>query len=142
MQSIVSSSLTQSTSWQLACATSHGFALIEEGSSLKHLSQPIPTGFQPYTRFNDGACDRHGRFVAGTLFHPERGVPGQLYIYDPELDTCKVLEPGPFTVRSMLNPCLSADLAVPQPGQQRAGLDGRGQNHVGTRPLLPRRPRI
>ncbi|PIL31586.1 transporter [Ganoderma sinense ZZ0214-1] len=81
----------------LACATSHGFALIEEGSSLKHLNQPIPTGFQPYTRFNDGACDRYGRFIAGTLFNSERSVPGQLYIYDPKLDVCEVLEPGPFT---------------------------------------------
>ncbi|EJF67034.1 hypothetical protein DICSQDRAFT_142608 [Dichomitus squalens LYAD-421 SS1] len=81
----------------LACAARNGFALIEDGSKLRYLSQPIPESFQPYTRFNDGACDQQGRFVAGTLYNPERGVPGQLYIYDPARGVCDVLEPGPFT---------------------------------------------
>ena len=92
---------------QLACATRHGFALIEGNSTLRYLSRPIPEGFQPYTRFNDGACDQNGRFVAGTLYDTEHDVPGQLYIFNPELDTCEVLEPGPFTV--------SDSIASPQP---------------------------
>lgn len=84
---------------QLACAARHGFGLIEGNGTLRYLSRPVPEGFQPYTRFNDGACDRKGRFVAGTLYDTDHGVPGQVYIYDAERDTCEVLEPGPFTVR-------------------------------------------
>ncbi|RDX52054.1 hypothetical protein OH76DRAFT_1400970 [Lentinus brumalis] len=80
----------------LACATRHGFALIEDGA-LRYLSRPIPADFQPFTRFNDGACDQKGRFVAGTLFNKGQDVPGQLYIYDAERDVCEVLDPGPFT---------------------------------------------
>lgn len=83
---------------QLACATSHGFAVIEEGSKLRYLNRPLPEAFQPFTRFNDGACDKNGRFVAGTLYDKEHEVPGQLYIYDAERDACELLEPGPFTV--------------------------------------------
>ncbi|KAI0715172.1 hypothetical protein C8Q76DRAFT_729936 [Earliella scabrosa] len=81
----------------LACATSHGFAVIEEGSKLRYLNRPLPEAFQPFTRFNDGACDEKGRFVAGTLYDKEHEVPGQLYIYDAERDACELLEPGPFT---------------------------------------------
>ena len=97
----VISSLTRCL--QLACATKHGFALIEDGSALRYLSRPIPTAFQPFTRFNDGACDQKGRFVAGTLYNKGQDVPGQLYIYDPERDVCEVLDPGPFTVRCFPN---------------------------------------
>ncbi|KAI0330567.1 regucalcin [Cubamyces sp. BRFM 1775] len=81
----------------LACATTHGFAVIEENSKLRYLSRPLPAAFQPFTRFNDGACDSEGRFVAGTLYNKAHDVPGQLYIYDPKLDACELLEPGPFT---------------------------------------------
>ncbi|KAL1951620.1 hypothetical protein VTO73DRAFT_769 [Trametes versicolor] len=80
----------------LACATTHGFAVIEN-SKLRYLSRPLPADFQPFTRFNDGACDPQGRFIAGTLFNKTHGIPGQLYIYDPDRDTCRVLDPGPFT---------------------------------------------
>lgn len=83
--------------------TSHGFALIEEGSKLRYLNRPLPEAFKPFSRFNDGACDPQGRFVAGTLYNAGHDVPGQLYIYDAEQDTCKVLEPGPFTVYRILN---------------------------------------
>ena len=83
---------------QLACVTKHGFALIEENSTLHYLARPLPPRFQPHTRFNDGACDPHGRFVAGTLYNKARDVPGELYIYDPVRDVCEVLDPGPFTV--------------------------------------------
>ena len=72
---------------------------MEERSTLRYLCRPIPANFQPYTRFNDGACDPQGRFVAGTLYNAAHDVPGQLYIYDPQQDTCGLLEPGPFTVR-------------------------------------------
>ncbi|KAI9060183.1 regucalcin [Trametes sanguinea] len=80
----------------LACATTHGFAVIEN-SKLRYLSRPLPTAFQAFTRFNDGACDPQGRFVAGTLYNKAHDVPGQLYIYDPSREACELLEPGPFT---------------------------------------------
>ncbi|KAI0673518.1 SMP-30/Gluconolaconase/LRE-like region-domain-containing protein [Trametes maxima] len=81
---------------KLACATTHGFAVIEN-SKLRYLSRPLPENFRPFTRFNDGACDPQGRFVAGTMYNKDHGIPGQLYVYDPTQDTCEVLDPGPFT---------------------------------------------
>ncbi|KAH9944055.1 uncharacterized protein BXZ73DRAFT_39512 [Epithele typhae] len=81
----------------LACATSQGFAIIEKNSTLRYLSRPLPEAYRGRTRFNDGACDRKGRFVAGTLFSAKHDVPGQLWRYDPELDKCERLDPGPFT---------------------------------------------
>jgi len=81
----------------LACTTSKGFAVIEANSTLRYLCQPIPPEHQPHTRFNDGACDSKGRYVAGTLYSPKHGVPGQLYLYDPEDHTGRVIDEGPFT---------------------------------------------
>ncbi|KZT05957.1 uncharacterized protein LAESUDRAFT_737267 [Laetiporus sulphureus 93-53] len=81
----------------LACTSAQGFAVIEANSGLRHLAMPIPPEYQPFTRFNDGACDSKGRFLAGTLCSKERGIPGQLYMYDPADNTCKIIEPGPFT---------------------------------------------
>ncbi|PCH33777.1 regucalcin [Wolfiporia cocos MD-104 SS10] len=81
----------------LACTTSKGFAIIEADSTLKYLAQPIPSEHAPYTRFNDGACDRRGRYIAGTLCDKRCDVPGQLYMYDPADQSCKVVDKGPFT---------------------------------------------
>lgn len=81
----------------LACTTSTGFALIEAESNLRYLCQPLPSETRPYTRFNDGACDKEGRFVAGTLYSKEHNVPGQLYMFDPAKGECKVIDDGPFT---------------------------------------------
>ena len=83
---------------QLACATNLGFAIIENNSTLHYLCQPIPDSYRSHTRFNDGACDPQGRFVAGTLHSEAHGIPGQLWSYDPTLDKCELLDPGPFTV--------------------------------------------
>ncbi|CCM05159.1 uncharacterized protein FIBRA_07368 [Fibroporia radiculosa] len=81
----------------LACTTSKGFALIEGNSTLHYLCQPLPSSHQPHTRFNDGACDYKGRYIAGTLYSPRYDVPGQLYMYDPETNLCDVIDQGPFT---------------------------------------------
>jgi sugar lactone lactonase YvrE len=40
---------------------------------------------QPATRMNDGACDRAGRFYAGTMAADESGGQGALYRLDPDL---------------------------------------------------------
>lgn len=74
--------------------------MIEDGPSLRHLSEPIPKEHKPFTRFNDGACDNKGRYIAGTLC--SKKVPGQLYMYDPADSSCRVIDPGPFTVKYTL----------------------------------------
>lgn len=83
---------------QLACTTASGFALIEANSTLRYMCKPIPSHHQPHTRFNDGACDSQGRYVAGTLYSPRHNVPGRLYLYDPQDGSCRVIDDGPFTV--------------------------------------------
>ncbi|KAJ7706086.1 SMP-30/Gluconolaconase/LRE-like region-domain-containing protein [Mycena rosella] len=82
----------------LAGAAAKGFALFETGnSSMEYISRPLPAEHQPYTRFNDGACDSQGRFFAGTVYDKERSVPGQLWKYDPANGSCSLVDPGPFT---------------------------------------------
>lgn len=66
---------------------------------LQYISEPLPEEQQPYTRFNDGACDPRGRFLAGTLFHKEEPqFTGSLYSYDPETKECKLLDNQDITV--------------------------------------------
>ncbi|KIL70746.1 hypothetical protein M378DRAFT_183341 [Amanita muscaria Koide BX008] len=81
----------------LACTTARGFAILERDSTVRYLHQPISSECLPYTRFNDGGCDSRGRFFAGTMYSAKRGVPGQLYRFDPESGECSVVDPGPFT---------------------------------------------
>ncbi|KAH9837125.1 uncharacterized protein C8Q71DRAFT_706698 [Rhodofomes roseus] len=81
----------------LACTTAKGFAVVEDGPTLRYLSQPIPEEHQPFTRFNDGACDSKGRYVAGTMASKDPYIPGQLYIYDPADNSSRVIDHGPFT---------------------------------------------
>ncbi|KAF8140179.1 regucalcin [Boletus edulis] len=81
----------------LACTTASGFAVLEEGSTLRHLRKPLPEHHTPYVRFNDGACDSKGRFFAGSIHSKDQGIPGQLWMYDPDTGECKVVDEGPFT---------------------------------------------
>lgn len=74
-----------------------GFATLD-GNHISYLSKPIAQEDLPYTRFNDGGCDRKGRFFAGTIFNEEMGIPGKLYRYDPATESCEVVDEGPFTV--------------------------------------------
>jgi len=81
----------------LACAAAQGFAILEGNSTLSYLCKPIPSEDTPFTRFNDGGCDSKGRFFAGTLYNEEKGIPGQLYRYDPATNACEIVDEGPFT---------------------------------------------
>ncbi|KAG6381250.1 regucalcin [Boletus reticuloceps] len=81
----------------LACTTASGFAVLDEGSALRHLRKPLPEHHTPYVRFNDGACDSKGRFFAGSIHSKDQGIPGQLWMYDPDTGECKVVDEGPFT---------------------------------------------
>ncbi|KAG6911899.1 hypothetical protein DXG01_000146 [Tephrocybe rancida] len=83
---------------QLACAAAAGFAILEGNSSLKYISEPFSADIVAHTRFNDGGCDSKGRFFAGTIYSKDQGVPGLLYRYDPNNNTCVVVDEGPFTV--------------------------------------------
>lgn len=84
--------------FQLACTTGSGFAVLDGGSRLHYLSKPLPEHHAPYVRFNDGACDSKGRFFAGSIHSKDQGIPGQLWMYDPDTSECKVVDEGPFTV--------------------------------------------
>lgn len=67
-----------------------GFALLDLGSGrLDPLGDPEQG--RPDNRFNDGACDRAGRFWAGTLHDDELEPLGSLYRLDPDLGWHAVL---------------------------------------------------
>ena len=46
---------------------------------------------RPETRMNDGACDRTGRFYAGTMAEDESPGPGTLYRLDPDLSVTRLV---------------------------------------------------
>lgn len=66
---------------------------------LTHLAQPLSETQRLYTRFNDGACDAKGRFLAGTLRSTSSEIEfgGTLYRYDPSDGTCIVLDDEDIT---------------------------------------------
>ncbi|MFT4513968.1 MAG: sugar lactone lactonase YvrE [Planctomycetota bacterium] len=67
----------------LVAGLQSGFAWVD----LKHDTvTPIidPEAGQPDNRFNDGKCDAHGRFWAGTMDTLMRGAAGVLYRLDPD----------------------------------------------------------
>ena len=62
--------------WLLAAG--QGFVRLGLDGSLRTLAEVAPAG----TRMNDGACDAHGRFWAGTLANDHRAGGGALYRLD------------------------------------------------------------
>ena len=67
----------------LIAALRSGFALIDlEGGRVEHLIDP--EAHRPENRFNDGRCDRQGRFWAGTMNEPRDARSGALYRLDPD----------------------------------------------------------
>lgn len=84
----------------LAAALRDGFALIDPDlATLDWLTDPEAD--RPMSRFNDGKCDRQGRFWAGTMHDPpgppagyfEREPVGALYRLDSDL-TCRRMADG------------------------------------------------
>ncbi|KAK7463669.1 hypothetical protein VKT23_005610 [Stygiomarasmius scandens] len=80
----------------LACTTSKGFAVLSQ-SSIVHLSQPLSAEEDAHCRFNDGTCDRQGRYFAGTVYSKDEQIPGKLWRFDPTNGSCVVIDEGPFT---------------------------------------------
>jgi sugar lactone lactonase YvrE len=60
-----------------------------------------PESDQPHNRFNDGRCDRAGRFWAGTMVaHPPRRPSGALYRLSPT-GACARIRPGVIIPNSL-----------------------------------------
>lgn len=73
----------------LALASGFHFINLESGT-LTPIVDPQPG--RPDTRFNDGRCDRQGRFIAGTMSIARERVPaGVLFRLDPDLGTRRLL---------------------------------------------------
>ncbi|KAJ8702707.1 hypothetical protein PTI98_001403 [Pleurotus ostreatus] len=90
-------SLALRRSGGLACTAAQGFATLDGKSRLSYLSKPLPDGFLPFVRFNDGGCDSRGRYFAGTIESKDPDIPGQLFRYDPSDGSCVAVDEGPFT---------------------------------------------
>jgi sugar lactone lactonase YvrE len=68
-----------------------GFALVNfPGGEVQKLCDLIPRGSD--LRFNDGRCDRHGRFWSGTLHEKRQVGTGALYRLGTDLGCHKLLE--------------------------------------------------
>jgi len=118
------------TRTQLACVTSKGFALLEGNSTLKYINQPLPKSHMPHIRFNDGACDSKGRFFAGTIYSKDKGIPGQLWRYDPADGSCVVVDEGPFTVCLLMHHLVITHRELA--GLQWPGLEPGRENAVAS----------
>lgn len=81
-------------------ALASGFhALNLESGTLTPIVDPEPD--RPGTRFNDGRCDRQGRFLAGTMtLGPDRQPRGALFRLDTDLGTARLV--GDVTVSNGL----------------------------------------
>jgi sugar lactone lactonase YvrE len=75
----------------LVCAFASGFAFYDlEREAVEWIARPDTN---PRNRFNDGKCDRRGRFWAGTMDDRLTDHTGALYRLDPDL-TVRTLETG------------------------------------------------
>lgn len=81
-------SIASRASGGLVVAMEEGFACLDDGSSDLRLVAAVEDD-DPRTRMNDGKCDRHGRFWAGTA-SLEPGAGG-LYRLDPDYSVTRVL---------------------------------------------------
>lgn len=74
----------------LAVALEDVFAFLDLGTGAVE-PVPMPQPIAPVTRFNDGKCDPHGRFWAGTMSEkPGRPAEAGLYCLQPDLSVTLV----------------------------------------------------
>lgn len=76
----------------MLAATASGIHFFDPASSALTLAAR-PQAHLPDNRFNDGRCDRNGRFWAGTMSDVKREPVGSLYRLDPDL-RCTALRNG------------------------------------------------
>jgi sugar lactone lactonase YvrE len=75
----------------LVAALRSGFALIDlDTGAIERLVDPEAD--QPDNRFNDGRCDRQGRFWAGTMNEPRAARSGALWRLDSDLSRHRVAD--------------------------------------------------
>ncbi|MEP7026053.1 MAG: SMP-30/gluconolactonase/LRE family protein, partial [Actinomycetota bacterium] len=68
----------------LVLTASNGFLVMDTATGEVAPLADVEAG-NPATRMNDGACDRAGRFYAGTMAGDESPGQGALYRLDPDL---------------------------------------------------------
>ncbi|SEF54820.1 Sugar lactone lactonase YvrE [Nonomuraea solani] len=74
----------------LALAVRDGFAVLADGRLT--VVAPVTAAERPGNRMNDGACDRAGRFFAGTKAEDDTPGAGALYRLDPDRTSRRVLD--------------------------------------------------
>ena len=66
---------------ELIISTNDGFEYFDMSlDKLTHINNPEIN--KPQNRFNDGKCDKMGRFFAGTMDNVEKTISGSLYWFD------------------------------------------------------------
>ena len=84
-------SLTPTESADVLLAVEAGFARFSPGTAILELIADAEPDL-PHNRFNDGKCDRQGRFWAGSMDSREKGRTGSLYCLDADLSYRRVLD--------------------------------------------------
>jgi sugar lactone lactonase YvrE len=74
----------------LVVAVRDGFMALDPASGELAMLAAVEQD-RPENRMNDGACDRAGRFYAGTMADDERPAAGALYRLDPDLSVTTLL---------------------------------------------------
>lgn len=74
----------------LVVAVRDGFMALDPASGKLTMLAEVEQD-RPENRMNDGACDRAGRFYAGTMADDERPEAGALYRLDPDLSVTRLL---------------------------------------------------
>lgn len=74
------------------CAHQRGLAFLDLSLRGKVSLDPIaaPEAHVPANRFNDGKCDGHGRFWAGTMDDSEKTAQGSFYCVKPDKSVTKM----------------------------------------------------
>ncbi len=97
-ETIGSFGLTRSGKTMIAGMKSGLYLLDPESGELKLIA--APEQHIPHNRFNDGRCDRGGRFWAGTMSDGPREPVGSLYRLDPD-GRCTHIRDGIFIPNSI-----------------------------------------
>jgi sugar lactone lactonase YvrE len=73
----------------LVAATKSGIHFLDPASGALE-ARANPEALMPENRFNDGRCDRQGRFWAGTMCDVRRDPVGSLYRFDSDMKCTKL----------------------------------------------------
>lgn len=102
-----------------------------EKGRIEYLAKPLDAYRESKTRFNDGACDAKGRFIAGTL-SVEDGKGGSLWSYGVGDEGVRLVDGEDISV-SMdhdIHETHTKVLIRTSTGLERARMDSRQQDNV------------